>query len=816
MANIYWQSVPNTVGDPTNSLRVYMEGLNNAEKAARGIRKNEMQNLQLESNLLAEQEKSSRRMLSAYLKSKKDTQPTSFNRQSLDNQVQEHFFKGGTAADFSSADYDPSNKQMFEFVQDGFKRADDNINTVMETMKEQLEAEKANDMYFIENTYKDDPEAFGRAVQEHNDKYLDLESNLRNTAFESAQRDHTNYLKRLGIDVGRNVPTHNKFALGMGGGSSSSDKTPTNKGTGEPIGALQRVGDRVAFQADQADVRDRSIASIEQAVSNGDLTPGEGQEQIQLANTQYDEIISEYDDEWNKSVMIGSDGGVYGTDFKYNEDGTISVYGQTLSKPISDAITEAAQISGIPVDTQLAFYGAESDYDPNAKSETGATGLGQLTKPAIVDVINNYSDILTEAGIDPKKPIDRKDPRTNAIVSSLYMKLQTEKYLKGNPSIEDRYIAYNIGADLAFTKDRFAYADNNTPIDKLGFPVNRPEVQKNIGVYRNKDGSYKTKNEVYAGIRERMGINKVPDGTDDPVKTIESKVGSKGKEQASVPTVRPTQDNSFFGTDIRNSPVRFVAQGRTIANSVPGNPSSLGGEPITNQSKEFYVENLKKAGIDATNDAINGVMEIFQKDPELNRLGSEQVSMMMSWIPDGMWTQSFDKAGATRNFKTILSNSKNAQELFFSYADDAHNLKATLDKVETAHKNFESESEKAQKSIEKYNIEFQKQQGRPDRQQSLKNTINDLTENIQRKKYIYETDLDQLQDDAFTYAASIQEKDKELKAKLQQGISLEADKDAEEAKRKIAKKTKAQVELQKRIDKIESINPLNEWRNSLK
>lgn len=821
MANIQWQPIQNTMGDPGNSLRTYMEGLNNAENAVRGIRKNQMQNMQLEGQLLADQEKNARGMLNAYLKQNK-AQPAVFNRQALDNQVQDHFFKGGTAADFQSVDYDPNNKDMYEFVQGGFSRAEENITKVMGTMQEQLNADKANDLSFIENTYKDDPEALGMAIQEHNDKYNVLESNLRNTAFESSQREHTNYLNKLGINLGRNIPTHNQLALSSVGSMIPDDamrgmnqKPVTNVTTGQPTGAMQRIQDKEAYQSEQAGIRDQSIAAIEQAVNNGDLTPEEAQEQIAVANADYESIISEYDTDWTKSVMNGSNGSIYGTDFKYNEDGTIIVNGKQLSSEVSNAITEAAQISGIPVDTQLALYGAESGYNTGAKSKTGATGLGQLTGGAVTDVINNYSDLLTEAGIDPTKPIDRKDARTNAIVSSLYMKLQGDKYLSGNPSIEDRYIAYNIGAGLSFTKGDFAYADNNTPIDKLGFPVNRSEVQNNIDVYKNKDGTYKTKNEVYEGIRQRMGLNKVPDGN-DPVAAIESKVGTK-QEKVLVEPTRPTQDSSFFGTDIRSSPIRFVAQGRTIANSIPGSPTSLGGEPITNQSKDFFKENLTKAGIEASDSAINGVMEIFQKDPDLSRLGSEQVSMLMSFIPDGMWTQDFDKAGAVKNFKTLLANSKNAEEMYFSYADDAHNLKTTLDEVEKIQTKFDSDSKSAQERIDKYNVELKRQQGRPDRQQSLSNTIRDITEDIQRKKYNHETALDSLQEKAFTYAGSIQEKDKALRAKLQQGISVQAEKDAAAVRRSIEKRSKADKEAQKRIDRIENAgNPLNTWRNSLK
>ena len=118
----------------------------------------------------------------------------------------------------------------------------------------------------------------------------------------------------------------------------------------------------------------------------------------------------------------------------YYKDGWKDFKGQ---KSWSKYIYEAAMETGIDPELISAIIMQESRGNPNAVSRTGAIGLMQLFPAAIKDVHKFYPS--------SSKYKDRRNPKDNIFLGSYYLKLLTEKYLKGYP-LKDIINGYNWGA----------------------------------------------------------------------------------------------------------------------------------------------------------------------------------------------------------------------------------------------------------------------------------------------------------------------------------------------------------------------------------
>lgn len=800
MAKLEWRQVQGVPGNPVDGFRTFMEGVRGAEAAARGIRDNQIKNHQVGMQALGQIMEGTTSVRDQDLEELKLSAtaagPELFNRQELGSAAREHFFAGGNIDDFQFGGFDPTNKDQYSFAKGVFKESEDRLEKAMTTASEQLEANRLAEINSVKNLAQEGTPEYEREVIRIEQEYEVKRQNLGATVFEQ----QLGHFKNMGKVLGLNGSTPNTSQV-----SDSAVSVIENRATGSaptrtaqtPTGprvahhAQSRIAERDAEANTQASVRDESIAVIEEALAAGQITEEDAAVQIDIANKQYDAVMQAYDDEWKQSVMVGADGSVYGTDFQYDDDGNIKVGSKTLSPEVSSAIQEAAEISGIPVDMQLAIYGAESSHDPSATSKKGAGGLGQLTAPAIEDVIKNYPEELEAAGIPLSVDMDRLDPRTNAIVSSLYMKLQNDEYLNGRDSIEERYIAYNIGANNPFIKDeKFINADPNTPIDKIGFPTTSESVKNNIDVYRKPNGQWRTKNEVYEEIRNRMGIvNAAPD-PNESVATLERKAADKtAAENAKTPSQLPESEKIKSPADVNSErlaelanidfqlrPDAFANAADVIAKSIIPDPGVLGGESVSNLDVTFYEEALEKAGVPTDSKTVARVHEAFSKDPELNKLGSEDVAVVISFAEKGMWGSGLDMAGLRTNIKTILQNRENNRKEYRQFVDDSRVLSDVAGKIKNEVHSFNENASKARERLAGYNYDISRTSD-PNKLARLSRLRNTLYEDMDRNKTLHEQKLQGWHKDALERATKIEAMNQHLRQVFNQGISNQAEED---------------------------------------
>lgn len=797
MANITWNEIQNIPGNPVDGFRTFMEGMRGAEAAARGIRENQLKNTDMTLKIMDSISKDQRAAMAgagggggggSAGRTGGTTKAEPFNRQELGVAAKDHYFSGGTVDDFEFANFDPTDEKQYTFVSNIFKDNEANLERSIGLASNALDVEEAEAIESLGTMLEQGSPEYLEELRRTKQEFGARRESIASTQFNQLQKNYQKSRERAGVNLNKPVVSHDALFSGSAARqleSRATGVTPkqvSQGSTGNPSFAQSRIAERDAEANMQAGVRDKSIAAIEEALGSGDLTEEEAAVQIALANEQYDTIMQDYDKDWGRSVMTGADGSIYGTDYQYNEDGNIRVSGQTLPPNVSNAIQEAAEISGIPVDTQLAMYRAESGYNPSAVSKTGAGGLGQLTGPAIKDVIQNYPEELEAAGIPLSADMDRLDPRKNAIVSALYMKLQHEKYLGGKGSIEDRYIAYNIGVGNSFAaNERFANADPDTPINQIGFPVSSEAVQKNIDVYRKPNGQWRTKNEVYSEIRRRMGITAALPEDANSARTIEEKVAA---ENARTPSELPLAEQVKTPADVHISeryqelasinpmtrPEAFANATYAIADSIVPDPSVVKGESVSNLDVTFYEEALNKAGVPADSKTVARVREAFIKDPELNRLSSTDVSMLISFAEKGMWGSGLDMAGLRTNIKKIKANQENNRKEYRQFVDDSVVLKKVSDQIRTSVKTFDERMTSEQEKLDGYNYELS-QTNDPRARGVLVRAKNSVNRKLEKDKTLHEQRLQRLTTEALDRAGKIETMNQHLREVFNKGVS---------------------------------------------
>jgi soluble lytic murein transglycosylase-like protein len=116
---------------------------------------------------------------------------------------------------------------------------------------------------------------------------------------------------------------------------------------------------------------------------------------------------------------------------------------------IRSAIIAECIKMGVNPDLALTIVSAESKFDPEAGSNTGASGLFQLTYDAVRDVAEQFSDSPSGSWFRSAKN-DRKEIAWNIAVGVRYI-LLAARYAKISPrssSVEDWskiYACYNVG-----------------------------------------------------------------------------------------------------------------------------------------------------------------------------------------------------------------------------------------------------------------------------------------------------------------------------------------------------------------------------------
>lgn len=118
----------------------------------------------------------------------------------------------------------------------------------------------------------------------------------------------------------------------------------------------------------------------------------------------------------------------------------------TPSSEVFKLIRQWSLAHGVNTDLAMAICGIESRFDPNAVSSTGASGLFQLTSPALQDVKEKYRGYRP-----PPAPLGRFDPAWNAEMGIFFIRI-CAGYAGVSPmssSIEDWahiYGTFNLGS----------------------------------------------------------------------------------------------------------------------------------------------------------------------------------------------------------------------------------------------------------------------------------------------------------------------------------------------------------------------------------
>ena len=109
--------------------------------------------------------------------------------------------------------------------------------------------------------------------------------------------------------------------------------------------------------------------------------------------------------------------------------------GPQYGPELDDAISGIAEANGVPAALVKAVIQQESAGDPNAQSPTGASGLMQITQPAVDEVNRIY-------GTDYTREQMRTDPAANMDVGTKYLAHLMKQY---NGNVEQALAAYNGG-----------------------------------------------------------------------------------------------------------------------------------------------------------------------------------------------------------------------------------------------------------------------------------------------------------------------------------------------------------------------------------
>lgn len=116
-------------------------------------------------------------------------------------------------------------------------------------------------------------------------------------------------------------------------------------------------------------------------------------------------------------------------------------------------IVSEAHVVGVPAVVALAFALIEDEsLDPSAVSSTGATGIYQLTKPAVQDVRDNFPDVANLDG-------QMTDPGWNIKIGIRYIELCRRRLHTSYATPWRIYAAYNLGVGNALKLERGQTAD---------------------------------------------------------------------------------------------------------------------------------------------------------------------------------------------------------------------------------------------------------------------------------------------------------------------------------------------------------------------
>ena len=638
-----WREISTQGINPNEGLRTYMSGLQNAHAATNTMRENQrVDDQQIIANDFKQQ-------YMDILSKGKEGKASAYDKLALENYTTQHFEQGGTLEtlggdkDFRNI-FDTTNPKVMEDILASRGRYDG----------------RRKNEYDADIKLLDDKRDSAKAALP-----TDLSEDGLKAAVDQIDLEYNN--ARIGLDdlFNRGVSTRsmkqNQQLTGTAVSNRNSDGSVERPSLSR-VKAVDTLRDSVIKDTDQRK------AELEQQLEGG-MSLEDYNIQMGQLESYRDTNLKQIDDDANKSNIKSFTGATVGVDYSISSSGSLVVGGKDVPERVGNALRQAAELTGQPLDIILPFVSNESSFNPNAVSKTGVKGLMQVTGATADEVYARNKDVFANAGLT-YDPNDRTNPETSALLGALYIGEIRQK-LGNDAPMEMVYMAYNLGPNDKLLDPSH---NKNTPIDQL-VPVSAGKIsvglKNNKSVYQNKDGTWKTLNQAAEEIRRRAGVSDIV--LSDPAATIEQRVTAENRENK-IKVRGESALVNYTTKDFSDKTDSTLRAANDIVNPYIPTPVVEGKDvkPVSKLSKGEIESMLAGAGIDGLSEKTAG--KLFQKiakNPTLKDLNSDQIGMLLSWTPKGNYFADIDDVGLDRNIEIIKTVWKDNEKALKLNMDDA-------------------------------------------------------------------------------------------------------------------------------------------------
>lgn len=435
---------------------------------------------------------------------------------------------------------------------------------------------------------------------------------------------------------------------------------------------------------------------LEQDLSNGLINEAEYSRQRTELDESFNNQLRQLGKDSRRYNMTSGSGERLSLDYSDLPDGGIQVGNRTLSADIGNAFRTASDAFEVPVETLLAFANLESNFNPEAESSTGVKGIMQVTTSTGREMFNRYRNVFESHGVT--STANRNDPRVSALTGAAYLAHIRDDILHGDAPIEQLYVAYNVGPNDPLVRQ---FHHRNVPIDKLpGVDVNSKPYQANKALYYDESrNAWRTPAEISAVIQERMGVSR--DG-EDPVSVISRRAATDGQEVVTEPVAETMlneakDNNSYHQLDLNRDPIGELSRVTELADSIrPLKTLGADGKVGVQLSSTEFGEMLNVMGVKPNPKRINELHTIVREHPVLSTMPAEEISVLMSFAPAGMWG-GLDKESTMSNIENMLEMREQQSDKIRAQMTSADNLRkyasaysVTRDKLQSRISELES------------------------------------------------------------------------------------------------------------------------------
>lgn len=666
MANrLEWREISTQGINPNEGLRTYMDGLNNAHAATNSIRQNQridnQATIENHSRLLndalkvdAHQQSKNQQAIAndqrqQYLDNQSKGKAPAYDKLALENYATQHFEQGGTLESLG-------NDEKFRMA----------FNTQDPKVMEQLLASQGRygarlDTEREANT-KLINDRFARNVASLPD---DISPEGRKAATTQYELERDNALAGSDDLFNRGVSSRSLKLNQQLNGTAPSNRNSDGSVERPSLSRVKAVDTlREAVISDT----DQRKAELDKQLEGG-MDLEDYNAQMGMLESYRDNNLKQIDDEANRSNIKSFTGATVGVDYSISSSGSLVVGGKDVPERVGNALKQATELTGQPLDILLPFAGIESAFNPKAVSNTGVKGLMQVTGATADGVYGRNKDVFARAGLT-YDPNDRTNPETSALLGALYIGEIREK-LGNDAPMESVYMAYNLGPNDKLVNPLH---NRNTPIDQL-VPVSAGKISvglnNNRGVYQNKDGTWKTLNQAAEEIRRIAGVSDIV--LSDPAATIEQKATAENKELG----IKVPNENTlvnFTGTDFSDKTDSTLSTANSIIDRYNLTPDIEGKDVKSARmlAKNDIETMLAAAGIEGVDkDTAGKIYQKINNNPTLNKLNSDQIGMLLSYAPGGNFFTDVDDVGLDRNIEYITGVWNSNEKALKANMDDA-------------------------------------------------------------------------------------------------------------------------------------------------